>query len=152
MSLRFLSRLALILPCLLLCSCVETSQEKLIGRWFNSSNSIRFTAEGHVRWNSRRGVAQGNYFYDGSKRRTSSNIPIHNLSLDLIRNGQTLQPEFELEFVGNDRVRLTRLSEATGTRRPLVLTRAGDGDKETLIPLETVDSAAEEGVETYSGE
>ena len=43
-----------------LCSCVETSQEKLIGRWFNSTNSIRFTAEGRVRWNSRRGIAQGN--------------------------------------------------------------------------------------------
>jgi len=133
-----------------LCSCVETSQEKLIGRWFNSSNSIRFTAEGHVRWNSRRGVAQGNYFYDGSKRRTSSNVPVHNLSLDLVRNGQILQPEFELEFVGNDRVRLTRLSEATGTRRPLVLTRASDSDEETLIPVETV--ATEEGVDVFSGE
>ena len=133
-----------------LCSCVETSQEKLIGRWFNSSNSIRFTAEGHVRWNSRRGVAQGNYFYDGSKRRTSSNVPVHNLSLDLVRNGQILQPEFELEFVGNDRVRLTRLSEATGTRRPLVLTRASDSDEETLIPVETV--ATEECVDVFSGE
>lgn len=153
MRLRFLSRFALVLPCLLLCSCVETSQEKLIGRWFNSSNSIRFTSEGHVRWNSRRGIAQGNYVYDGGKRRTSSNVPVHNLSLDLVRDGQSLQPEFELQFVGNDRVRLILVSGPTQSRRPLVLTRASENDEETQIPVKTVDAEAQrEGVETYSGQ
>lgn len=153
MRLQFLSRLALVLPCLLLCSCVESSQEKLIGRWFNTSNSIRFTVEGHVRWNSSRGTAQGNYLYDGSKRRTSSNVPVNNLSLDLVRNGQSLQPEFELQFIGNDRLRLTLVSGPTESRRPLVLTRAGENDEETLIPLETVDAEPpQEGVETFSGQ
>ena len=128
-----------------LCSCVETSQEKLIGRWFNSTNSIRFTAEGGVRWNSRRGIAQGNYLYDGSKRRTSSSVPVHNLSLDLIRNGQSLQPEFELQFVGNDRVRLTLVSGSTDSRRPLVLTRASDDDDETLTPFEVANTETDLG-------
>lgn len=132
-TVRQSARLALILPCLLLCSCMETPQKKLIGRWFNKSNSIRFTAEGHVRWNSPRGASQGYYTYDGSARRTSSSVPVRNLSLDLTRKGLPLLADFELEFLG-DKLRLTPLSTAN-PGAIIVLKRAGEDDEETLIPL-----------------
>ncbi|MBC8290745.1 MAG: hypothetical protein H8E37_10560 [Planctomycetes bacterium] len=154
MNSRYLTRLTFILPCLFLCSCMETSQEKLVGRWFNGTNSVRFTAEGHVRWNSRQGSAQGIFAFDGSKRRTSSNVPVRNLSLDLVRRDESLQPEFELQFLGSDRVRLTPVSGPEESRRPLILKRAGEEDEETLIPLARVAESGNQpaGVETYSGD
>lgn len=88
----------------------------------------------------RRGIAQGNYLCDVSKRRTSSSVPVHNLSLDVVRNGQSLQPEFELQFVGDDRVRITLVSGPTDSRRPLVLTRASEDDDETLTPFEVANT------------
>ena len=130
---RTISHLTIAAFALLLCSCMETPQEKLIGRWFNKSNSIRFTAEGHVRWNSPRGTSQGYFTYDGSARRTSSNVAVRNLSLDLTRKGLPLQADFELEFLG-DKLRLTPLSTAN-PGAIIVLKRAGKDDEETLIPL-----------------
>lgn len=134
------ARLALILPCLLLCSCAQSPQEKLVGRWFNSSNSIRFNAEGHVRWNSRRGMAQGQYTYDGSTRRSSSNEPVRNLRLDLTRNGAPLQVDFELQYIG-DKLRLTPLS-TSNTGNIIMLKRAAEDDEETSIPLVGANSEA----------
>lgn len=126
------SALAFLLPCVL-CSCVETPQEKLVGRWFNSENSIRFSAEGHVRWNSPRGTAQGYYVYDGSARRTSSDVPVRNLNLDLTRKGRPFQADFELQFLG-DKLRLTPMS-TSGSGSIIILKRAGADDQETQIPL-----------------
>lgn len=151
---RHAVRLVLMILCLSLCSCMETPQEKLVGRWFNSSNTIRFTDEGYARWNSRMGDAQGIYEYDGAIRRTSANEPVRNLSFDLVRAGQSLQSDFELEFLGDDRLRLTPVDGASVEfRRVLVLQRAGEDDEELLIPLaEVVETEPEtRGVETYSG-
>lgn len=139
MNLPSLFRLAAVLPCLLLCSCMETPQEKLVGRWFNSSNSIWFTADGSVRWNSPGGMAQGTFTYDGSQRRISANEPVRNLALDLVRRNESLQPDFELEFLGHDRLRLTPMTESAETIRPLILKRAEEEDEETL-PLAPIAS------------
>lgn len=138
---RTISYLTVTFVVLSLCSFMETSQEKLVGRWFNSRNSIRFTAVGHVRWNSPRGIAQGNYSYDGSLRRASSNVAVRNLSLDMTRNGKPLQADFELQFIG-DKLRLTPMSTAN-SEAIIILKRAGADDEETLIPLVKVPTSAD---------
>ena len=134
LSSRTFGRIALIVPCLLLTSCMKTPQENLVGRWFNGTNSIRFSDDGNVRWNSTRGIAQGVYVFDGSLRRTSSNTPVENLTLDLKRRGRALRPQFEAVFLGNDRLRLTPVAQEN-SQRVIVLKRAGDDDEETAIPL-----------------
>jgi hypothetical protein len=71
---------------------------------------------------------------------------VRNLSLDLTRNGQPMQADFELEFLG-DKLRLTPLSTAN-PGAIIILKRAGKDDQETLIPLleaPTSDTAAGQG-------
>jgi len=115
---------------------MKTPQEQLIGRWYNSTNSMRFTAEGHIRWNSTRGTAQGNYTYDASLRRSTASEPTQNLSLALYRTGQPLQPAYELQFLGADRIRLTPIITSAADRRGiLILKRAEADDLETQVPL-----------------
>jgi len=137
---------------LLQCSCMQSPREQLIGRWYNSTNSMRFTAAGHIRWNSTRGSAQGNYIYDADVHRSTENEPTHNLNLEILRTGQRLQPAYELQFLGANRIRLTPIiSSASDRRGILILKRAEAGDQETLIPLAEPEETDLPGMTTVSG-
>ena len=98
-----------VLCCGLLCSatgCATTPQAKLHGRWFNSEMSIRFRTDGTVIFNSIAGLATGRYFFNGEARPDASSESVSNLTMDLQRNGDVFRVNYELQFLGHDRLRI----------------------------------------------
>lgn len=111
------------------CSCMETPQERLIGRWFNSQNSIRFKDDGTLVWNARTRRAYGRYWYTGEARATATNQSQPNLTLQLVTAENEIVSKYELQFLGGDKLRLQpvdRNNQAAGGL--FVLTKAGPDD------------------------
>ncbi len=128
------SALLAVLSCSLLSSCLTTPQEKLHGRWFNSDMSIRFRTDGTVIFNSTQGLATGRYFFNGEVRPESSEQPLPNLTMDLERNGEVLRVNYELQFLGSERLRiqpvesLERGLPSDSIMPVVILKRAGNED------------------------
>ena len=122
-----------LLGCGTLSSCSTTPVSRLHGRWFNSDVSVRFRTDGTVIYNSREGLATGRYFFDGEVRPASSEQPVPNLTMDLQRNGRVFRVHFEVQFLGDNRLRIKpavtegELSEED-IRPVVILTRAENED------------------------
>lgn len=117
---------------------METRQEKLVGRWFNSQNSLNFYADGTLFWNAAQGQTDGRYFYDGGVRSTGAAKPIQNLTMDVVQNGRSTRTVYELQFLGGERIRMLRvdLDRNQARRRMLVLKRAEPGtETEAVQPI-----------------
>ncbi len=114
------------------CSCMQTPQEKLIGRWFNRDNSLRFNDDGTLVWNARSGRAYGMYWYTGESRATTTNQLQPNMTMQLrTENGDTLS-EYEVQFLGSEKLRIQRVNTERRTpTRLMVLTKAGPDDELT---------------------
>ena len=111
------------------CSCMETPQERLIGRWFNSQNSIRFKDDGTLVWNARRRKAYGRYWYTGESRAISTNQVQPNLTLQLVSAENEILAKYELQFLGDDKMRLKPVnSDNQASGGLFVLTKAGPDD------------------------
>lgn len=113
----------LAIVCLLLIStvsgCSKTPQEAVVGRWYNGDMSLRFRPNGTVVWNTEQGMAQGRYTLVGNVPRWATESATVSVRLDVVRNGQALQPILDLQFVGADRLRVNpTASPQTQTRRP----------------------------------
>lgn len=121
-----------IVSCGLLSSCTTTPQSKLHGRWFNSELSIRFRTDGTVIFNSERGLATGRYFFNGEVRPEANEEPVTNLTMDLQRNGEVFRVNYELQFLGSNRLRITPANpnEPSGSDLPsvVILKRAENED------------------------
>lgn len=132
MTLFLSRRLFASLLCLLAvtcCSCMETPQERLIGRWFNSQNSIRFKDDGTLVWNARTRRAYGRYWYTGENRATSTNQLQSNLTLQLVTAENEIVSQYELQFLGGDKMRLQPVGRDNRAAGGLfVLTKAGPED------------------------
>lgn len=132
MTLFLSRRLFAPLLCLLAvtcCSCMETPQERLIGRWFNSQNSIRFKDDGTLVWNARTRRAYGRYWYTGESRATSTNQLQSNLTLQLVTAENEIVSKYELQFLGGDKMRLQPVGRDNRAAGGLfVLTKAGPDD------------------------
>lgn len=106
--------------------CSQTPQEAVIGRWYNGEMSLRFRANGTVVWNTKRGLAQGRYAFVGTVPRWATEGTIVRVRLDVVRDGQTIQPTLDLQLVGTDRMQVTpgvqAQTQATN-RRQAVLRR-----------------------------
>lgn len=95
--------------------CNKTPQEAVIGRWHNGDMSLRFRPNGTVVWNSSQGLAQGRYVFVGSVPRWATENTTIRVRLDVLRKGQAIQPMFDLQLVGNDRLRVHPVAQ-TKTR------------------------------------
>ena len=114
------------------CSCMETPQEKLIGRWYNSQNSIRFKDDGTLIWNARTRRAYGRYWYTGESRASSTNQLQPNLTFQLATSNGEIVSQYEMQYLGVDKMRIqpvNRNLEASGG--VVVLTKAGPDDSLT---------------------
>lgn len=125
-------KLLCLLP-IVLASCVQTPKEKLLGRWYNEANSIRFNADGTLFWNAKQGQATGNYVYTGAQRAAVSGSANYNLKLDLVTNGRVIQTTYEAEFLGDGHLRLLQTDDgrANAPKRILVLKRAAIDSNQT---------------------
>jgi hypothetical protein len=136
---RKLSLVLLAFAPLLLASCIESPREKLIGRWFNRSNSIRFEANGAIDWNSTAGRGKGVYYLDTAAVRSKPNVPIKNLTVKMQQGDSTIYGEYEVHYMGHDRIRLTRLDgeQAAGNASLTILKRAtaADNKKANVVSL-----------------
>lgn len=98
------------IACLLLLTvvsgCNETPQQAVLGRWYNGDMSLRFRPNGTVVWNTRQGMAQGRYSFVGSVPRWASEGTTVRVRLEIVRNGEAIQPTLDLQFVGADRMRV----------------------------------------------
>lgn len=103
--------------------CTLRPREHLQGRWYNATTSIRFREDGSVIYNSvSTGLTTGRYHFDGQLRPESANRPVNNLTLDLVVNGRTERWPLEVQFLGDERLRLRPLR----TRRRGGRSGAGD--------------------------
>ena len=111
------------------CSCMETPQERLIGRWYNSQNSIRFKDDGTLVWNARSRQAYGRYWYTGDSRAVSTNQIQPNLTLQLVTSSSEVTTQYELQYLGGDKMRLQPVNRSNEVARDVfVLTKAGPDD------------------------
>lgn len=111
------------------CSCMETPQEKLIGRWFNSQNSIRFKEDGTLVWNGRARQAYGKYWYTGDSRPSATNQVQANMTVQLVTSDGELVSQYELQFLGVDKLRMQPVAQNGQAGTGLfVLTKAGPDD------------------------
>ncbi|MHC4877539.1 MAG: hypothetical protein ACYTGL_13670 [Planctomycetota bacterium] len=128
-------RLFMPLFCLLAltcCSCMQTPQEKLIGRWYNRDNSVRFNADGTLVWNARSGRAYGLYWYTGASRVTSTNQIQPNMTMQLRTESGDIVAKYEVQFLGDEKLRIQRVNADRRTpSRLMVLTKAGPDDEKT---------------------
>lgn len=135
MKLNRLHKAMLGLLPILISSCIQSPQEKLLGRWYNEANSIRFNADGTLLWNAKQGRATGTYTYSGEARVATSNNATYNLRLNLVEKDRTLTTDYEAEFLGTGHLRLLQAE----TNRPdvpariLVLKKA-ENDPVTVNP------------------
>lgn len=111
--------------------CSKSPSEKLIGRWYSGEMTIRFREDSGVIWNSPRGLALGRYDFSGKIRKIRSEKVDPNLFVDVVRNNERRQFQFEVSFLGADRLRIQLIpigKEVTGSdaARGMVLRRAND--------------------------
>lgn len=86
--------------------CSMSPEQQLIGRWYNSGQSIRFRDDGGLVWNSKQGLAIGRYYFTGELRSTTANQGVQNLTIDVVRNERRFQLPLEVRFLGHDRLEL----------------------------------------------
>ncbi len=128
-SLMFLAAAAL-------SGCTQTPQEAVVGRWYNGEMSLRFQRNGAVVWNTQQGIAQGRYVFVGPIPRWATDNTAARVRLDVIRNNEQIHPELELQFVGNNRLRI-KPTEATRSRaaaRTQVVLRRAESETDPNIP------------------
>ncbi len=111
--------------------CAKSPSEKLIGRWYSGDMTIRFREDSGVIWNSPRGLALGRYEFSGKTRDIKNDKKDPNLFIDVVRNDTRQQFQFEISFLGTDRLRIQLIPigrEVTGTdaAQGMVLRRAND--------------------------
>jgi hypothetical protein len=111
--------------------CSKSPSEKLIGRWYSGDMTIRFREDSGVIWNSPRGLALGKYEFSGKTRNVRYEKEDPNLFIDVVRNDERQQFQFEISFLGPDRLRIQLIpigKEVTGSdaARGMVLRRAND--------------------------
>ncbi len=111
--------------------CSKSPSEKLIGRWYSGEMTIRFREDSGVIWNSPRGLALGRYEFSGKTRNIKREEEQPNLFIDVVRNDERQQFQFEISFLGEDRLRVQLIpfnKEVTGSdaARGMVLRRAND--------------------------
>jgi hypothetical protein len=145
-AIRSWSMLTLALLPLLLTSCVESKSEMLIGRWFNRSNSIRFNSDSTLEWNATGGRATGRFYFDAKVKRVKQDVPVKNLTVSMTRRGQSIFGEFEMQYIGRDRMRLTRMNRVNRGRPQdsvpavIVLKRAeAEDDGKAAQPAKSLD-------------
>lgn len=137
---RMLTSILCSLLTISLASCMQTSQEALVGRWFNSSNSIRFNPDGTLTWNARQGLATGVYRYNGQARPTTSGEAVNNLDMNLVAGGESRIRHFEVQIMANKRLRLMPIADdgTPGTQQLIILKRAAAEDRdlfaEAMLP------------------
>ncbi len=106
----FLLFLALASSSFLGCGLARPS--KLLGRWYNGDVSIRFRENGSVLYNSQNtGLVEGIYRYDSSALPIASTKPVKNLTLWLPQPGTTLVLDFELRYLGDQRIQIRPIFE-----------------------------------------
>lgn len=98
---------ALLLMLVGLAGCTTSPQQQLQGRWYNDAVSIRFRPDGTLIYNSSEtGLVTGRYYFDGERKSVASGTPVSNLTLDLILTDRIVRQAHELQFLGNERLRL----------------------------------------------
>lgn len=113
--------------------CGATPRGHLHGRWFNEATSIRFRPDGSVVFNSTAtGLTTGRFFFDGDLKPESAATPVNNLTLDLVVDGRLQRWPLEVQFLGNQRMRLQSVALARrgrpsdGIPGMLILRKAAD--------------------------
>ena len=121
------------------CGCSQTPQEAVLGRWYNGDMSLRLRPNGTVVWNTRQGMAQGKYSFVGDVPRWASDSTTVRIRLDVVRNGQAIQPTLDLQFVGADRMRVIPGAQAQtrATDRLQAVLRRAQSESETASALMT---------------
>lgn len=121
------------------CGCSQTPQEAVLGRWYNGDMSLRFRPNGTVVWNTRQGMAQGKYSFVGQVPRWASESTTVRVRLDVVRNGQAIQPTLDLQFVGADRMRVIPGAQAQtrATDRLQAVLKRAQSESETTTALMT---------------
>lgn len=115
---RTVSMLSLLLL-LISSSCMQSDYEKLQGRWYNSSMSVRFRKDGSVFLNTSTGPAFGRYAYQPTSFNSSTpDRKVPNLTLDVVRNDVLQRMEFEVVMMSRNRIRMTYLGSPTSGDRP----------------------------------
>lgn len=99
-------------------SCMQTEHEKLQGRWYNASMSIRFRKDGSVFLNSPSGPAFGRYSYRPKSASSYQNQQEPNLTLEVVRNNVVQRLEYEVVMLSSNRIRLTYLGSPESSTRP----------------------------------
>ncbi len=111
--------------------CAKSPSELLIGRWYSGEMTIRFREDSAVIWNSPEGLALGRYEFEGNGKRLKDTERVPNLFVDVIRNDERQKFQFEVSFLGQDRIRMELIpigKEISGVEaaRGQVLRRAND--------------------------
>ncbi|MCA9067927.1 MAG: hypothetical protein KDA84_03340 [Planctomycetaceae bacterium] len=106
--------------CFPLTGCGLNQQTKLLGRWYNSQISIRFVENNMVVYNSRTtGLVRGRYQFTPTTQAVANDTPKKNLTLWLPQTGRILVLDYELKYLGDDRLQLTRLpAEWANSQQP----------------------------------
>lgn len=113
--------------------CSQTPQEAILGRWYNGEMSLRFRPNGTVVWNTQQGLAQGKYVFVGQVPRWASESTTVRVRMDVVRNGQAIQPTLDLQFVGADRIRVIPgvQAQTRATDRLQAVLRRAQSENET---------------------
>lgn len=114
---RFFGLLSLLLL-VMSSSCMQSDYEKLQGRWYNASMSIRFRKDGSVFLNSSSGPAIGRYSYQPKPVSSYQKQQEPNLTLEVVRNNVVQRLEFEVVMLSHNRIRLTYLGTPESAARP----------------------------------
>lgn len=131
----FVRRTALAVLCLCFAGCTGTPQQHLVGRWYNDEVSVRFRPDGTLVYNSvSTGLVTGRYYFDGEVRDLSAGTAVPNLTLDLVVEGRISRRQHELQFLGDERMRLQPANEiarglpSDGIPNVIVLRKAAADD------------------------
>lgn len=103
------------LALLLLSGCQQSLDQKLIGRWYNGTMSIRFREDGGVVLNTPTGRGVGRYVFNPGVPMSANSLE-PNITVDMVRNNTRSQIEFHVEFLNGDRLRLVNLSAEVPVR------------------------------------
>ena len=107
--------------------CAKDRPTQLMGRWYSNDVSMRFRKNGTVLYNSRNtGLVEGRYEYDASLTSGAQAKPQQNLTIWLPQPGRILVLEFDMRFLGNDRIQMKPIVDERG-RSELGALMAGTG-------------------------
>jgi hypothetical protein len=96
-----------VLCCCWLSSCSATPTEHLQDRWYNEALSLRFRPDGSLIYNSTdTGLTTGRYHFSGEMPPDACDEPVANLTLDLVRGNRVVRSQFEVQFLGTERIRI----------------------------------------------